>query len=91
MMDFYTFFVFFSVIVMPDGEIKSFSKHVQECPTWEVVLEMHKPKMDSGEIVDWGATCLEPKLPLEMPPSAGAVPSTPPVPLPKPENKGLST
>ena len=47
-MDFYTFFVFFSVIVMPDGEIKSFTKHVVECPTWEAVLEMHKPKVDAG-------------------------------------------
>ena len=90
-MDFYTFFVFFSVIVMPDGEIKSFTKHVVECPTWEAVQQMHVPKIDSGEIVDWGATSLEPKLPLTMPPSADAVPTTPPVPLSKPENKGLST
>ena len=66
-MDFYTFFVFFSVIVMPDGEIKSFTKHVVECPTWETVLEMHKPKMDSGEIVDWAATCLTTELPLTIP------------------------
>ncbi len=88
-MDFYTFFVFFSVIVTPDGEIKSFAKHVDECPTWEAVVELHKPKIDSGEIVDWSATCLEPKLPLTMPaPSEDAVPS---VPLPKPQNKGLST
>ena len=91
-MDFYTFFVFFSVIVMPDGEIKSYTKHVIECPTWEAVQQMHVPKVDSGEIIDWGATCLEPKLPLKMPPSADAVPSTPPVPLSKPQgNKGLST
>ena len=88
-MELYTFFVFFSVIVMPDGEIKSFAQHVDECPTWETVLEMHKPKVDSGEIVDWGATCLEPKLPLTMPtPSEDAVPS---VPLAKPKNKGIST
>jgi len=53
---------------------------------------MHKPKVDAGEILDWGATCLEPKLPLQMPPSDDAVPSTPPVPLSKPQmNKGLST
>jgi len=74
---------------MPDGEIKSFAQHVNECPTWETVLEMHKPKVDSGEIVDWGATCLEPNLPLTMPtPSEDAVPS---VPLAKPKNKGIST
>ena len=90
-MELYTFFVFFSVIVMPDGELKTFARNVVECPSMETVLEMHKPKMDSGEIVDWGATCLEPKLPLEMPPSEDAVPTTPPVPLSKPQNKGLST
>ena len=90
-MDFYTFFVFFSVIVMPDGEIKSYTKHVVECPTWEAVQQMHVPKVDSGEIIDWGATCLEPKLPLKMPPSADAVPTTPPVPLSQPQNKGIST
>ena len=89
-MDFYTFFVFFSVIVLPNGEIKSYTKHVVECPTWEVVQQMHVPKVDAGEIIDWGATCLEPKLPLKMPPSADAVPTTPPVPLSKPDNKGLS-
>ena len=90
-MDFYTFFVFFSVIVLPNGEIKSYTKHVVECPTWEAVQQMHVPKVDAGEIIDWGATCLEPKLPLKMPPSADAVPTTPPVPLSKPQNKGLST
>ena len=90
-MDFYTFFVFFSVIVMPDGEIKSYTKHVIECPTWEAVQQMHVPKVDSGEIVDWGATCLETKLPLKAPPSEDAVPTTPPVPIEKPEAEGLST
>jgi len=52
-MDFYTFFVFFSVIVMPDGEIKSYTQHMTECPTWEVVQQMHEPKVESGEIIDW--------------------------------------
>jgi hypothetical protein len=52
---------------------------------------MHEPKVDSGEILDWGATCLEPKLPLKTPPSEDAVPDTPPVPLAKPQNKGIST
>ena len=64
-MDFYTFFVFFSVIVTPEGEIKTFSKNVTECPTREIVLELHKPRLDKGEIIDWAATCLETKLPLD--------------------------
>ena len=90
-MEFYTFFVFFSVIVTPEGQIKSFSKHVESCPTWEIVQELHEPKVDAGEILDWGATCLETKIPLKSPPSEDAVPTTPPVPLEKSNNKGLST
>ena len=90
-MEFYTFFVFFSVIVTPEGQIKSFSKHVESCPTWEIVQELHEPKVDTGEILDWGATCLETKIPLKAPPSEDAIPTTPPVPIEKPENKGIST
>ncbi len=89
-MEFYTFFVFFSVIVTPDGEIKSFSKHVTECPTWEAVKGLHEPKLNKGEIIDWGATCLETKLPLISPPK-DAIPAEPPVPLEKPNAKGLRT
>lgn len=66
-MELYTFFVFFSVIVMPDGELKTLSRNVVECPSMETVLKMHKPKMDSGEIVDWSATCLTTELPLTVP------------------------
>ena len=89
-MDFYTFFVFFSVIVTPDGEIKSFTKHVSECPTWEVVKELHVPRLDKGEIIDWGATCLETKLPLAKAPE-DAIPADPPV-LPLDTTvKGLKT
>ena len=64
-MEFYTFFVFFSVIVTPEGEIKTFAKNVIECPAAEVVMEIHKPRLDRGEIIDWAATCLETKLPLD--------------------------
>ena len=41
---------------MPDGEIKSYSQHVAECPTWDIVQQLHQPKVESGEIIDWGAT-----------------------------------
>ena len=52
---------------MPDGELKTFARNVVECTSMETVLEMHKPKMDSGEIVDWSATCLTTELPLTIP------------------------
>ena len=64
-MEFYTFFVFFSVIVTPEGEIKTFAKNVIECPSAEIVMELHKPRLDRGEIIDWSAACLTTKLPLD--------------------------
>ena len=52
-----TFYVFLSVIVMPDGTFKSYAENVIECPTEEAVLQMHVPKLESGEIIDWSASC----------------------------------
>ena len=48
-------------------ELKSYARNVVECPTLEVVREMHRPRMASGEIVDWAATCLTTELPLSIP------------------------
>jgi len=67
MMDMYSFFVYLSVIVAPDGEIKSLTMSVENCPTEEQVQIMHKPMMDSGEILTWSASCKEFKLPLSIP------------------------
>ncbi len=66
-MELYTFFIFFSVVITPDGEIKSYTRHVTSCPSEEQVLKMHVPKLDRGEIIDWAATCLNTELPLESP------------------------
>ena len=52
-----TFYVFLSVIVMPDGAVKSYTENVVECPTEETVLRMHVPRLESGEIKDWSASC----------------------------------
>ncbi len=52
-----TFYVFLSVIILPDGEVKSYTEHVVKCPTEELVLQMHVPRMESGEIKDWSASC----------------------------------
>ena len=64
-MELHTFFIFFSVIMTPEGTIKSFVQHVKICPSEEQVLEMHVPKLNRGEIVDWAATCLHAELPLK--------------------------
>ena len=52
-----TFYVFLSVIVMPDGTLKSYTENVVECPTEEAVQQMHVPKMKNGTIKDWAASC----------------------------------
>ena len=52
-----TFYVFLSVIVMPDCTFKSYTENVIECPTEEAVLQMHVPKMENGTIIDWSASC----------------------------------
>ena len=63
----HVFLIFFSVIVLPDGEIKTLSENVVRCPSEEVVLEMHVPKVQSGEIVDWAAACKPITVLLETP------------------------
>lgn len=42
---------------MPDGTFKSYAENVIECPTEEAVLQMHVPKLERGEIIDWSASC----------------------------------
>ena len=52
---------------MPDGEIKTLTMTVEKCPTNAQVQMMHKPMMDSGEIVTWAANCKQFDLPLSIP------------------------
>ena len=52
-----TFYVFLSVIIMPDGTVKSYTENVVECPTEEAVQQMHVPKMENRTIKDWAASC----------------------------------
>jgi len=66
-MELYTILVYLSVIVMPDGEIKTYTATVKECPSTEVVRSMHQRMMDTGEIVDWGARCSSTEVQLTVP------------------------
>ena len=52
-----TFYVFLSVIVMPDDTLKSYTENVIKCPTEEAVIQMHQYRLESGEIKDWAASC----------------------------------
>ena len=63
----YIFFVFFSAIVLPTGEVKTLTQHVTECPSEEIVEQMHVPKLNKGEIVDWAAACKPITLLLDVP------------------------
>lgn len=66
-MELHVILVYLSVIVMPDGELKALTRVVDECPPDAVVQQMHKPLMDSGEIVFWSARCTGVKMELKMP------------------------
>jgi thymidine phosphorylase len=50
-------FLYLSVIITPDGQVKAFSDVVQECPTSEYVIQHHQAMVDAGDIVDWRASC----------------------------------
>ena len=75
-----TFYVFLSVIVMPDGTLKSYTENVVECPTEEAVQQMHVPKMENGTINDWAASCGPMTLMFNEPPK-----------IPEPPAEELST
>ena len=50
-------FLYLSVIITPDGQVKAHSEVLQECPTTEYVMEWHESLVESGEIADWRASC----------------------------------
>tara|TARA_R100000995_G_scaffold74973_1_gene44154 strand:+ start:438 stop:680 length:243 start_codon:yes stop_codon:yes gene_type:complete len=70
-----TFYVFLSVIIMPDGTVKSYTENVVECPTEEAVQQMHVPKMKNGTIKDWAASCGPMTLMFNEPPTIPNKPS----------------
>jgi hypothetical protein len=60
-------FLYLSVIITPDGQVKAFSDVVQECPSTEYVMQYHQSMVDAGEIVDWRARCTKVDLDMAMP------------------------
>ena len=70
-----TVYVFLSVIIMPDGTVKSYTENVVECPTEEAVQQMHVPKMKNGTIKDWAASCGPMTLMFNEPPTIPNKPS----------------
>ena len=60
-------FLYLSVIITPDGQVKAFSDVLQECPTSEYVIQYHQAMVDAGEIVDWRASCNKHSFDMAMP------------------------
>lgn len=60
-------FLYLSVIITPDGQVKAHSEVLQECPTSEYVMEWHESMVKSGEIVDWRASCNKHSFDMPMP------------------------
>ena len=60
-------FLYLSVIITPDGQVKAFSDVVQECPTSEYVIRYHQAMVDAGDIVDWRASCNKHSFDMAMP------------------------
>ena len=60
-------FLYLSVIITPDGQVKAFSDVVQECPTTEYVMQYHQSMVDAGDIVDWRASCNKHSFDMAMP------------------------
>ena len=50
-------FLYLSVIITPDGQVKAHSEVLEECPTTEYVMQYHQEMIDAGDIVDWRARC----------------------------------
>ena len=62
-----SFFLYLSVIITVDGQVKAHSEVVQECPTTEYVMQYHQSMVDAGDIVDWRARCTKVNLDMELP------------------------
>ena len=52
---------------MPDGELKTYTATVKECPSTEMVMSMYQRMVDTGEIVDWAARCSSTEVQLTIP------------------------
>ena len=52
-----SFFLYLSVIITPDGVVKTHTEVLEQCPTTEQVMQYHQSMIAAGEIVDWRAKC----------------------------------
>jgi len=57
MSDVVSLFLYLSVIITPDGQVKAYSEVLEECPSTEYVMQYHQSMVDAGDIMDWRARC----------------------------------
>ena len=62
-----SFFLYLSVIITPDGVVKTHTEVVEQCPTTEQVMQYHQSMIEAGEIVDWRAKCTPQTFDMMMP------------------------
>ena len=54
-----SFFLYMSVIITPEGVVKTYTEVMEQCPSMEYVVQSHQKMMANGEILDWRARCNE--------------------------------
>ena len=62
-----SFFLYLSVIITPDGVVKTHTEVLEQCPTTEQVMQYHQSMIAAGEIVDWRAKCTPQTFDMMMP------------------------
>ena len=62
-----SFFLYLSVIITPDGVVKTHTEVLEQCPTTEQVMQYHQSMIEAGEIVDWRAKCTPQTFDMMMP------------------------
>jgi len=62
-----SFFLYISVIITIDGQVKTHTVVADSCPSTEYVMQSHQAMVDAGEIIDWRAKCTPYEFDMEMP------------------------
>ena len=68
-----SFFLYISVIITIDGQVKSFTQVVDTCPPTEYAMQSHQAMIDAGEITDWRARCTPYEFDMPLPAKKGGV------------------
>ena len=62
-----SFFLYISVIITIDGQVKTHTVVADSCPSTEYVMQSHQAMIDAGEITDWRASCVPYEFDMPLP------------------------